>query len=139
MVLYWCVVLHYLSFEVNYEENNNNTSWCTLTACTPSSTTKNKKYINSEGTTLKTRILVPKGYQREQSDFAHFLQIYPLKKNGSLIHLYNGKKKFNQNSQIVIFKLPLENENLQRDSLLSIYYKTIKIHRLNETESYRIV
>ena len=36
-----------------------------LTACTPSSTTKNKKYINSEGTTLETRILVPKGYQRD--------------------------------------------------------------------------
>lgn len=31
-----------------------------LTACTPSSTTKNKKYINSEGTTLETRILVQK-------------------------------------------------------------------------------
>lgn len=30
VVLYWCVVLHYLSFEVNYEENNNNTSWCTF-------------------------------------------------------------------------------------------------------------
>lgn len=94
-----------------------------LTACTPSSTTKNKKYINSEGTTLETRILVPKGYQREQSDFAHFLQIYPLKKNGSPIHLYNGKKKFNQNSQIAIFKLPLENENLQQcaDSVMRVY------------------
>ena len=52
-----------------------------LTACTRSSITKNKKYINSEGTTLETRILVPKGYQREQSDFAHFLQTYPLKEN----------------------------------------------------------
>lgn len=94
-----------------------------LTACTPSSTTKNKKYINSEGTTLETRILVPKGYQREQSDFAHFLQTYPLKENGSPILLYNGKKKFNQNSQIAIFKLPLENENLQQcaDSVMRVY------------------
>lgn len=94
-----------------------------LTACTPSSTTKNKKYINTEGTTLETRILVSKGYQREQSDFAHFLQTYPLKENGSPILLYNGKKKFNQNSQIAVFKLPLENENLQQcaDSVMRVY------------------
>lgn len=49
-----------------------------LTACTPSSTT-NKNFINTKGTTLETRIPTPKGYTREQSDFAHFLQTYPLK------------------------------------------------------------
>ena len=94
-----------------------------LTACAPSSTIKNKKYINSEGMTLETRIFVPEGYQREQSDFAHFLQNYPLKKNGSPILLYNGKKKFNQSSQIGVFKLPLENENLQQcaDSVMRVY------------------
>lgn len=78
-----------------------------LTACTRSSITKNKKYINSEGTTLETRILVPKGYQREQSDFAHFLQTYPLKENGSPVHLY-----------VVLFIYIMERRNL------------IKIHRL---------
>lgn len=60
-----------------------------LTACTPSSTT-NKNFINTKGTTLETRIPTPKGYTREQSDFAHFLQTYPLKENGSPILLYNG-------------------------------------------------
>lgn len=94
-----------------------------LTACAPSSTIKNKKYINPEGMTLETRISLPEGYQREQSDFAHFLQNYPLKKNGSSILLYNGKKKFNQSSQIAVFKLPLENENLQQcaDSVMRVY------------------
>lgn len=43
-----------------------------LTACTPSSTT-NKNFINIKGTTLETRVPTPKGYIREQSDFAHFL------------------------------------------------------------------
>lgn len=85
-----------------------------LTACTPTTTTKNKKYINSEGATLETRIPTPKGYTREQSDFAHFLQTYPLKENGSPILLYNGKKKWDQSAQIAVFKLPIENENLQQ-------------------------
>ena len=65
----------------------------------------------------------PKGYIREQSDFAHFLQTYPLKENGSPILLYNGKKKWNQNAQIAVFKLPIENENLQQcaDSVMRVY------------------
>ena len=75
-----------------------------LTACTPSSTT-NKNFINTKGTTLETRIPTPKGYTREQSDFAHFLQTYPLKENGSPILLYNGKKKWNQSAQIAVFKI----------------------------------
>lgn len=93
-----------------------------LTACTPSSTT-NKNFINTKGTTLETRIPTPKGYTREQSDFAHFLQTYPLKENGSPILLYNGKKKWNQSAQIAVFKLPIENENLQQcaDSVMRVY------------------
>lgn len=92
-----------------------------LTACTSSSTSK--QYINPQGTTLEARIPVPKGYQREKSDFAHYLQSYPLKKNGSPILLYNGKKKINQSSQIAVFKLPLENEDLQQcaDSVMRVY------------------
>ena len=93
-----------------------------LTACTPSSTT-NKNFINTKGTTLETRIPTPKGYTREQSDFAHFLQTYPLKENGSPILLYNGKKKWDQSAQIAVFKLPIENENLQQcaDSVMRVY------------------
>ena len=85
-----------------------------LTACTPSSTT-NKNFINTKGTTLETRIPTPKGYTREQSDFAHFLQTYPLKNN--------GKKKWDQSAQIAVFKLPIENENLQQcaDSVMRVY------------------
>jgi len=63
-----------------------------LTACTSSSTT-NKNFINTKGTTLETRIPIPKGYTREQSDFAHFLQTYPLKENGSPILLYKWEKE----------------------------------------------
>ena len=82
-----------------------------LTACTSSSTT-NKNFINTKGTTLEIRIPIPKGYTREQSDFAHFLQTYPLKENGSPILLYNGKKRIEiKSAQIAVFKLPIENES----------------------------
>lgn len=93
-----------------------------LTACAPTSST-NKKYINPKGNTLETRIPVPAGYSREQSDFARFLQTYPLKESGSPILLYNGKKKWDQSAQVAVFKLPLENENLQQcaDSVMRVY------------------
>ena len=97
---------------------------CLLIGCTPSNkTSKSKHWINASGKTLETRIKAPSGYSRVHTDFARFLQTYPLKKNGSPILLYNGKKKWNQSSQVAVFKLPLENENLQQcaDSVMRVY------------------
>lgn len=95
-----------------------------LTGCSFSVKTKSqKKWIDPSGNTLKTRIEAPSGYKRMDTDLAHFLQNYPLKKDGSPILLYDGTKKWNQSSQIAVFKLPLENENLQQcaDSVMRVY------------------
>lgn len=82
--------------------------------------------VNPEGMTLRNRICPPYGYEREEagvSSLTSFLREYPLKKAGKPVRLYNGEKKYNQNAHIAVFKLPLENEDLQQcaDSVIRVY------------------
>jgi hypothetical protein len=82
--------------------------------------------INKEGTTILTRINTPNDYTRveiEKNSFGYFVRNYSLKEYGSPILLYNGQKKLNQNNQVSVFKLPLENEDLQQcaDSVIRMY------------------
>ncbi|MGN0411171.1 MAG: DUF4846 domain-containing protein [Candidatus Fimousia sp.] len=85
-----------------------------------------KSLLHPAGTTLKTRIQTPDGYTRTKigkNTLTAFLRNYSLKKDGSPVLLYNGSKKGNQSDHIAVFKLPLENENLQQcaDSVMRVY------------------
>lgn len=83
-------------------------------------------FINSSGRTLEKRIQVPGGYQRvslKKGSFGLFLRHYKLKKDGSPVLLYDGTEKGNQNVHVAVFRLPLENEDLQQcaDSVMRVY------------------
>lgn len=102
-------------------------------------------YIVKEGDTIESRISVPEGYDRipaEDGGFAAFLRGYPLKEDQSLVLLYNGDQKRNQNAHIAVTKLPLEAEDLQQcaDSVMRMYaeyfwqsgqYERIAFHFVN--------
>lgn len=88
--------------------------------------TLDKTYINPNGDVLETRINTPDHYERldaKDTSFQTFLRHYPLKEDGSPVLLYNGKEKGGQNDHIAVFKLPLENEDLQQcaDSVMRMY------------------
>lgn len=82
--------------------------------------------LHPEGMTLETRFGVPYGYERvqaEEGSLQQFLRNYPMKKYGSPVLLYNGKKKYSQNHHASVFQLPIENEDLQQcaDSVMRVY------------------
>lgn len=82
--------------------------------------------IDPSGNTLATRIKTPEGYKRAKSpknSFVNFLRNYKLKKDGKPVLLYNGSKKANQSAHVAVFKLPIENEDLQQcaDSIMRVY------------------
>lgn len=85
-----------------------------------------KTIINEPGTTLETRFSVPNGYSRvavENGSLTAFLRGYELKEAGSPVLLYNGKKKGNQKAHAAVFKLPIEEEDLQQcaDSVMRVF------------------
>ncbi|MCH5253140.1 MAG: DUF4846 domain-containing protein [Lachnospiraceae bacterium] len=82
--------------------------------------------IQADGKTLQKRILTPEGYERtkaKENSLGNFIRNYPMKKDGSSVLLYNGQKKGNQNAHVAVFKLPIENEDLQQcaDSVMRMY------------------
>lgn len=101
--------------------------------------------IVPEGRTLKTRILPPKGYHRvpaKKGSLSAFLRGYKLKKADSPLLLYDRSPKPNQTSHAAIFRLPIENHDLQQcaDSVMRVYaeyywhrkeYDRIKFHFTN--------
>lgn len=85
-----------------------------------------KTFVNPSGKTMAKRILTPKGYKRikaKKGSFEEFLRNYKLKPDGSPVLLYDGREKGNQSAHIAIFKLPIENEDLQQcaDSIMRVY------------------
>lgn len=92
------------------------------------------------GKTLETRFSTPSGYERTEEggdSFASYVRNYPLKKDGSKVKLYNKKRKDNQDAHIAVFKLPIENEDLQQcaDSVIRMYaeyfYATGQFERIS--------
>lgn len=82
--------------------------------------------IDSSGNTLMTRIRPPEGFKRtsvKNGSLTEFLRNYKMKKDGSPVLLYDGRKKGNQSAHAAVFKLPLENEDLQQcaDSVMRVY------------------
>ncbi len=56
----------------------------------------NAQTINKEGKSIVERFTLPDGYERiytEENSFAEYLRNHPLKKFGTPVLLYNGKKK----------------------------------------------
>lgn len=85
-----------------------------------------KSIIRPEGKTLKKRVAVPDGYQRvaySKKRLGSFLRNYPMKKDGSAVLLYDGSRKGNQGAHAAVFKLPIEEEDLQQcaDSIMRVY------------------
>ena len=83
-------------------------------------------FVNPFGKTLAKRILTSKGYKRikaKKGSFEAFLRNYRLKPDGSPVLLYDGREKWNQSAHIAVFKLPIENEDLQQcaDSIMRVY------------------
>lgn len=82
--------------------------------------------IRPSGKTLKKRVAVPAGYQRvtcKKGSLGSFLRNYPLKKDGSPVLLYDGSRKGNQDAHAAVFRLPIEEEDLQQcaDSIMRVY------------------
>lgn len=82
--------------------------------------------INASGNTLQTRINPPEGYKRtnaKKGSLTEFLRNYKMKKDGKPVLLYDKSKKSNQSAHAAIFKLPIENEDLQQcaDSVMRVY------------------
>lgn len=79
-----------------------------------------------EGMTLETRFLPPEGYVRteaEEGSLAGFLRSYPLKEDGEPVLLYDGTPKGNQSAHAAVWKLPIEDKDLQQcaDSVIRVY------------------
>lgn len=73
--------------------------------------------INPKGTTIKTRFIVPEGYRRELNDsnsFEYYLQNLPLKKDGSLVHTFNGNIKENNGIYLGVIDLPIGKKDLHQ-------------------------
>lgn len=82
--------------------------------------------VNEKGNTLKKRFRVPEGYERtvvKKDSFSDFLRNYQLKKAGTPVLLYDGTKKGNQSVHAAVFKLPIEEADLQQcaDSIMRMY------------------
>lgn len=85
-----------------------------------------KVLINPNGTTLATRIEAPDGYTRIEASaggLAEFVRNYEMKPDKSNVLLYNGSPKGNQDAHVAVFKLPIENYDLQQcaDSIMRMY------------------
>lgn len=97
-------------------------------------------FINPKGKTLEKRIKTPKGYKRvkaKKGSLGKFLRSYQMKKDGSSVLLYDGREKGNQSAHVAVFKLPMENENLQQcaDAIMRVfgeyYYKKGAYSKIN--------
>ncbi len=102
-------------------------------------------WIDSNGTTLDTRIQAPEGYSRipsDSSELTGFIRGLPLKEDGSQVMLYNGLEKLAQDSHAAVFDLDIGDRDLQQcaDSVIRIYaeyywsvgaYERIAFHLTN--------
>lgn len=81
--------------------------------------------INASGTTLRTRIAPPKGYQwvsEPATSFGHFLHNLPVKRVGSQILDYTGSPIGNQSEHIAVINYDIGYKNLQQcaDALIRL-------------------
>ncbi|MDY8138795.1 DUF4846 domain-containing protein [Aquimarina sp. 2201CG5-10] len=82
-------------------------------------------YINKEGDSISTRIIVPEGYKRvvyPSDSFQEYLRQYKLKPYGSKIINYDDSEYFAQNWHEAILEVPVPKNGLQQcaDALMRI-------------------
>ncbi len=82
-------------------------------------------YINVNGDSVSTRVLVPKGYKRVEypkGSFQEYLRYYKLKPYGSKIINYDDSEYFAQNWHEAILEVPVPKNGLQQcaDALMRI-------------------
>ena len=95
--------------------------------------------IESDGTTLETRILPPEGYTRvpaEEGSFAEYLHNYPLLPDDTKIPVYDGST-INSTDAACVFDISLGREGWQQcaDSVIRLYsdyfYETGQYDRIS--------
>jgi hypothetical protein len=77
----------------------------------------NASLINPNGSTIKTRFNAPSGFTRKEynsNSFENFLQNLPLKKNGSLVHLFDGSIKENYGIYLGVVDLSIGKKDLHQ-------------------------
>lgn len=78
---------------------------------------KNISKTNPNGLTINTRFNLPNGFTRVENgsnSFENYLQNLPLKKDGSLTHLYNGSIKENTGIYLAVVDLPIGKKDLHQ-------------------------
>lgn len=82
-------------------------------------------YINAEGDSISTRVIVPDGYKRvvyKDGSFQEYLRHYQLKPYGSKIINYDDSEYFAQDWHEAILEIPVPSNGLQQcaDALMRI-------------------
>ncbi len=95
--------------------------------------------VNSKGSNVSERFLIPNGYTRlpsQDNSFAYFLQQQALKPHGSLVHLYNGAEKQNKVAAAIL-NIDVGTKDLQQcaDAVMRLsaefLYKTKQYDKLH--------
>lgn len=106
-------------------------SMCVLsTRCNPEVTEKENRvsilaqlskqphsFINTQGKTIKTRVVVPDNFIRKSvapNSFEEFLQNLPLKPNGSKVKTYDGQTKESNGVYVAVVDLPIGKKDLHQ-------------------------
>ena len=91
-------------------QSNNSTKAQQNSSPSDNNNTEDIAWINPDGTTVKTRFNTPEGFQRvvlDSNSFGSFLQVLPLKKDGSPVLLYNGALKDHQKAHLAVVDWPI--------------------------------
>ncbi len=86
---------------------------------------KPPRFINTQGTTIATRVTVPEGYTRvtyPKGSFQDYLRHYKLKPSGSKIINYDNTAYFWQMGHIAVLDIPVPKNGLQQcaDALIRV-------------------
>lgn len=75
------------------------------------------RWTDPTGMQVKSRIILPNGYQRKQvqpASFHEFLLNYPLKKEGSSVTYFDGSEKYNNNVYCAVFDQEIGTKDLHQ-------------------------
>lgn len=75
------------------------------------------QYLNPKGNTIKSRFVVPEGFQRvttKENSFEEYLQNLPLKPHGSEVLYFDGTIKKNNNVYVAVIDVSVGKADLQQ-------------------------
>ncbi len=76
-----------------------------------------RKLLNTEGSTIETRIMVPQGFDRikaAENSFSEYLKRLPLKPHGAKVKLYDGGVKENNGVYVAVADLRIGRKDLHQ-------------------------